>query len=67
MIVQRRTRRDASVFAAMINIQFLLVCSWERQDKSRGPTLKTADEEEEIWQSSKCEMYFCIIELLIML
>lgn len=68
MIAQKRIRRDASVFAAMINIQFLLVCSWERKDnKSRGPALKTADEEEEeIWQSSKCEMYFCIIELLIM-
>jgi len=27
MIVQKRIRRDASVFAAMINIQILLVCS----------------------------------------
>jgi len=68
MIVQKRIRRDASVFAAMINIQILLVCSWERQDNnSRGPALKIADEEEEeIWQSSKYEMSFSIIQLLIM-
>lgn len=68
MIVQKRKRRDASAFGAMINIQFLLACSWERQDnKSRGPALKTADEEqqeeEEIWQSSKCAMSFFFVHL----
>lgn len=70
MIVQKRRRKDASAFGAMINIQFLLVCSWEeRKDKkSSGLALRTADEEhqeEEIRQSSKCPMFVCIIELFI--
>ncbi len=71
MVVQKRRRRDASAFGAMINIQFLLVCSWEeRKDKkSSGPVLRTADEEqqeEEIWQSSTWPMFVCIIELFSM-
>lgn len=71
MIVQKRRRKDASAFGAMINIQFLLVCSWEeRKDKkSSGLALRTADEEqqeEEIRQSSKCPMFVCIIEWFIM-